>query len=237
MAKKKKWYVVFIGHQPGVYDLWFGDAGAEVQIKNYPSAKFKGYPSRLEAESAFANFLENSGNPIANGRKKTKPKPASHDFPLDKNSFILYTDGGSIGNPGPGGYGAVLKSAAKNEEFDGGYRLTTNNRMEIMGCIVGLSHTPVGAKVTVYSDSRYVVNACTKGWARRWQANNWMRNRTESAENADLWERLLELLDQRQIKFEWVKGHAGNPLNERCDKLANSAARQSNLPPDPGYRK
>ncbi|MCK5738943.1 ribonuclease HI [bacterium] len=237
MAKKKKWYVVFTGHQPGVYDVWFGDAGAEVQIKSYPGAKFKGYPSRSEAEGAFANFLNNGVNPIKNSRKNTLPKQVLLDFPLDKNTFILYTDGGSIGNPGPGGYGAVLKSTADTEEFSGGYRLTTNNRMEIIGCIVGLSHTPAGAKVTVYSDSRYVVNTCTKGWARRWQANNWMRTRTESAINADLWEQMLELLDQRQVKFEWVKGHAGNPLNERCDKLANSTARKSNLPPDPGYRK
>jgi ribonuclease HI len=237
MAKKKKWYVVFVGNQPGVYDVWFGAAGAEIQIKNYPGAKFKGYPSRPEAEAAFADFLKNGGNPVASSRKKVSPKQVALDFPLDKNSFILYTDGGSIGNPGPGGYGAVLKSATETEEFSGGYRLTTNNRMEIMGCIVGLSHTPVGAKVTLFSDSQYVVNACTKGWAKRWRTNNWMRTKTESAINADLWEQMLELLDQRQVKFEWVKGHAGDPLNERCDQLANSTARKSGLPTDPGYRK
>ena len=141
---------------------------------------------------------------------------------------ILYTDGACSGNPGPGGYGVVLlftDSAGKvhRKEFSEGYPETTNNRMEIMGVIKGLEALKAPCKVQLYSDSRYVIDAIEKGWALRWQRNNWMRNKTEKALNADLWEQMLELLKIHEVNCHWVKGHANNPENERCDELARGA--------------
>ena len=147
----------------------------------------------------------------------------------------LYTDGACLGNPGPGGYGVVLICGDRREEFSGGFRLTTNNRMEMMAAIVGLQVLEKNSKVTLYSDSKYLVDAIEKGWAERWRANGWKRNKKDLAMNPDLWELLLTLCSQHEVKFTWVKGHAGNPENERCDRLAVAASRGGNLPPDPGY--
>lgn len=150
--------------------------------------------------------------------------------------ITIYTDGACIGNPGPGGYGVVLQQGGKRREFSGGFARTTNNRMEIYAAIVGLQALKRPSKVTLYSDSKYLVNAVTEGWVQRWHANRWMRNKRDKAENADLWRQLLPLLEKHEVTFRWVKGHAGDPANERCDKLANSAAGKRNLPPDPGFR-
>ncbi|MCW5212898.1 ribonuclease HI, partial [Desulfobulbus sp. TB] len=132
----------------------------------------------------------------------------------------IYTDGGCQGNPGPGGYGAVLLCGNHRKEISGGYKLTTNNRMELLACIAALEALKEQCNVTVYSDSKYVVESIEKGWAKRWKANGWKRNKKDKAENPDLWERLLDLGAKHKVKFEWVKGHAGNRENERCDKLA-----------------
>lgn len=147
--------------------------------------------------------------------------------------ITIYTDGACIGNPGPGGYGVVTDSGKKQTELSGGFRLTTNNRMEILAVIAGLETLDRPHTVTLYSDSKYVVDAIQKGWLRRWRANRWKRGK---AENVDLWKRLLPLLETHQVAFHWVKGHAGNPFNERADQLANAAAQRANLPPDAGYR-
>ena len=149
---------------------------------------------------------------------------------------VMYTDGGCIGNPGPGGYGVVLLSDGHRKELSGGFRLTTNNRMELMAAIVGLEALKVPCEVTLHSDSKYVVDAMELGWAKRWQANGWRRNKNEKAVNPDLWQRLLEVCKKHEVKFRWVKGHAGNPENERCDYLANTTAMQKNLPVDEGYQ-
>ena len=116
-----------------------------------------------------------------------------------------------------------------------GYLLTTNNRMELLAAIVGLEALKRPCNVTLYSDSRYLVDAVSKGWAARWRKNGWMRNKREAAVNPDLWERLLILLERHNAEFRWVRGHSGDPDNERCDALASAAARQANLPSDPGY--
>jgi ribonuclease HI len=137
----------------------------------------------------------------------------------------IYTDGGCIGNPGPGGYGVILLYDQRRKELSGGYRRTTNNRMEILAAIKGLEALKKRCRVTLYSDSQYVVHAIEKGWARRWKANGWLRNRKEPAINPDLWERLLQLVDKHEVRFKWVRGHAGTPENERADVLANQAAR------------
>lgn len=147
----------------------------------------------------------------------------------------IYTDGGCEPNPGPGGYGVILISGSARKELSGGFCLTTNNRMEIFAAIAGLEALKFPCKVRLYSDSRYLVDAVTKGWALKWKANGWRRNKKEKALNIDLWERLLALCEQHQVQFEWVKGHAGFAPNERCDELAMAALKKPNLPVDEGY--
>ena len=135
----------------------------------------------------------------------------------------IYTDGACSGNPGPGGYGVVLLHKGYRKELSGGESQTTNNRMEMLAAIIGLEALKERCEVELFSDSKYLVDAINQGWAIRWQQNNWMRNKKDPALNTDLWERLLPLLEQHQVKFTWVKGHAGNPENERCDALAREA--------------
>jgi ribonuclease HI len=147
----------------------------------------------------------------------------------------IYTDGACLGNPGPGGYGAVLLHNGRRRELSGGYRLTTNNRMELTAAIAALDLLARPCAVTLYSDSRYVVQGITNGWAVRWRANGWMKNKTEPALNPDLWARLLTLCERHRVSLRWVRGHADNTENERCDTLATSAARQPGLPPDPPF--
>jgi ribonuclease HI len=147
----------------------------------------------------------------------------------------IYTDGACLGNPGPGGYGAILFYQGHRKELSGGYRKTTNNRMEIMAAIVGLEALKEKCQATLYSDSEYLVKAMSRGWAQRWRANGWKRNKREQALNPDLWERLLRLCEHHEVQFRWVKGHAGSPENTRCDELAMQAAREPNLPRDDGY--
>lgn len=147
----------------------------------------------------------------------------------------IYTDGACIGNPGPGGYGVVLRYAERRRELSGGYRKTTNNRMELLAAIVGLEALKEKCRVTLYSDSEYLVNGIKQGWARRWRANGWMRNKKDRALNSDLWQRLLRLTEYHRVEFIWVRGHAGNPENERCDRLALQAAQQQHLSIDEGY--
>jgi ribonuclease HI len=154
----------------------------------------------------------------------------------DSDRVIIYTDGGCLGNPGPGGWGAVLLYQGHRKELSGGYRLTTNNRMELMGAIAALEALKGGRREAVlHTDSQYVVNAVEQGWAQRWKRQGWMKNRKEPAMNPDLWERLLDLCSRHTVKFVWVRGHAGVVENERCDVLANQEARRKDLPPDPGY--
>jgi ribonuclease HI len=147
----------------------------------------------------------------------------------------IYTDGACLGNPGPGGYGIILLYQGHKRELSGGYQNTTNNRMEIMAAIVGLEALKKKCRVTLYSDSEYLVKAMSRGWAKRWQANGWKRNKREKALNADLWERLLQLCEYHEVQFSWVKGHAETPENTRCDELAVQAAQEPNLPRDEGY--
>jgi ribonuclease HI len=147
----------------------------------------------------------------------------------------IYTDGGCINNPGPGGYGVVLLYKSRRKELTGGFRRTTNNRMEILAAIAGIEALRTKCRVTVYSDSQYLVNAIERGWAQRWRVRGWWRNREERALNPDLWERLLQLCEGHEVRFRWVRGHAGNRENERCDALARATARRRDLPHDTGY--
>lgn len=147
----------------------------------------------------------------------------------------IYTDGSSLGNPGPGGYGVVLLFGDARKELSGGFRRTTNNRMEILAAIVGLEALKEPCRATIYSDSQYVVNAIERGWARKWQAKGWRRTAAEPALNPDLWQRLLDLCAQHEVKFVWVRGHNGDRENDRADRLAVAAANAAGLPPDEGY--
>ncbi|MBQ1309573.1 MAG: ribonuclease HI [Ruminococcus sp.] len=138
----------------------------------------------------------------------------------------LFTDGACSGNPGPGGWGAILRYNGVEKELSGGEANTTNNRMELSAVIFGLKALKEPCAVTLYSDSQYVCNALKLGWAKKWRANGWMRNKKDPALNPELWGELLDLVEKHQVEIIWVKGHAGHPENERCDRLAVAAAKQ-----------
>lgn len=138
----------------------------------------------------------------------------------------IYTDGACSGNPGPGGWGAVLQYKGHERELSGGEEKTTNNRMELTAAIQSLCALKEPCKVELYSDSKYLIDAVTKGWAVRWRENGWKRSRNEAALNPDLWDKLLNLLDVHQVSWHWVKGHDGHPENERCDQLAVAQSRK-----------
>ena len=150
-------------------------------------------------------------------------------------TVTMYTDGGCEPNPGSGGYGVVLISGSARKELSGGFCRTTNNRMELYAAIAGLEALRFPCDVTLYSDSRYLVDAMTEGWVFKWKANGWRRNKKEKALNVDLWKKLLALCEQHEVRFEWVKGHAGHNDNERCDELAMTALKKPQLPVDEGY--
>lgn len=152
-----------------------------------------------------------------------------------RKQVTIYTDGGCSPNPGPGGYGVVLLYGSHRRELSGGYRRTTNNRMELLGAIRALQALKEPCEVQLWSDSQYVVNGIMKGWARRWRSNGWRRSDKGTAENHDLWEQLLALCEKHSVRFEWLRGHAGHPENERCDELAGAAARRQGLPVDEKY--
>ncbi|MDH3710779.1 MAG: ribonuclease HI [Cyclobacteriaceae bacterium] len=145
--------------------------------------------------------------------------------------ITIYTDGASSGNPGPGGYGTVLLYKQHRKELSEGFRLTTNNRMELLAVIRGLEALKgTGHRVTIYSDSKYVVDAVEKGWLWNWEKKNF-----KGKKNPDLWKDFLMVFRRHKVSFKWVKGHDGNPLNERCDQLAVEAAAGNNLQVDHGF--
>jgi ribonuclease HI len=143
---------------------------------------------------------------------------------MTPKKVTIYTDGGCNPNPGTGGYGVVLIYGTNRRELSGGYRLTTNNRMELLAAIHGLDALKESCNVRLLSDSQYVVNGIHKGWAKRWQSNGWRRNKEEFAENRDLWARLLRLCEAHVVEFQWIRGHNGHVENERCDTLARIGA-------------
>ncbi len=151
-------------------------------------------------------------------------------------NVTIYTDGACIENPGPGGYGVIIIDGDyHNIELSGGFRRTTNNRMEMMAAIVAIGALKENCRVTVYSDSQYLVKAISQGWAKRWQAHGWKRNKRDMAVNPDLWERLLKACEAHEVEFRWIRGHSAHPENERCDQLANEAAIRHDLAADKGY--
>ncbi len=149
----------------------------------------------------------------------------------NRPAIYLYTDGAASGNPGPGGYGAVLKCRGKEKELSGAFRLTTNNRMELLAVIKGLQAIKwKDAQVEIWSDSSYVVKAINEGWLENWQKKGWKK-----VKNPDLWQDFLPLYRAHRVTFHWLKGHAGHPENERCDTLAVNAYREGPWDTDEGY--
>ncbi len=230
MGKSKKYYAVARGHRPGIYTAWFGPGGAEEQIRGVAGALYRGFSTLAEAQEWLKT--PHSGK-AASGR--VNPSGASTTSAPTPGTIMIYTDGGCRENPGPGGYGAIIVEGDRQAELSGGFGLTTNNRMELTACITALKALTAPSDVILHSDSRYVVNGISKGWARKWRANNWMRTKSEAAENSDLWEQLLALCDLHHVTFVWVRGHAGHPENERCDKLATAAAQSADLHEDRAY--
>ena len=140
-------------------------------------------------------------------------------------TVTLYTDGACSGNPGPGGWGAILEYRGAEKEMSGGEKSTTNNRMELIAVIEGLSALKEPCIVALYSDSKYVIDGLSKGWAESWRKNGWKKADKKPALNPDLWEKLLELMAIHQMQYHWVKGHADNPKNNRCDEMAVAASK------------
>ena len=224
----KKFYGVAKGLKPGIYTDWYE---AKAQIDRFAGARYKGFATYKEAEEWLKKPVQRSTSP-----RKEPQSTRTHDA-HDANRVIIYTDGGSSCNPGPGGYGAIQIYNGTIKELSGGFRHTTNNRMELMGVIVALRELEYrDLPVTVYTDSSYVVNGMTKGWAKKWRSNNWIKSDKHPALNPDLWGELLDLTAGLDVAFVWVKGHAGNAFNERCDELAVCSAKQRGLPEDEGYK-
>ena len=220
----KKFYAVKRGRKPGIYFNW---PDAKAEIDGFKGAVYKGFVSLKDAEE----WLNSASFNTSQAKNSQPPPPVSNT-----DGVTIYTDGGSLGNPGPGGYGAVILYNNEKKEISGGFRVTTNNRMELMGVIAALREIKQKDKpVTIYSDSSYVVNGINKGWAKSWEKNNWIKSNKEPAINPDLWSELLNLIKPLNVSFVWVKGHSGNPLNERCDELAKASASKNNLPVDKGY--
>jgi len=150
---------------------------------------------------------------------------------------VIYTDGACTGNPGPGGYGVILKSSRHRKEISAGYRRTTNNRMELMAVIAGLVAVKESCRITLYTDSKYIADSVNLKWVFQWREKGWRRGKREKAQNVDLWEKILPLLDEHEVEVKWVRGHAGDPDNERADFLAVQAIRNPHLQSDEYYEK
>ncbi len=193
----------------------------KIVMGNYENIKITTSDDLVSAK-AFADKEE-----YRESTKKTEKSQSLEKLPKEtetvNRNVVIYTDGACSGNPGKGGYGAVLLYKGKRKELSAGYELTTNNRMELLAVIESLSLLKTKCEVTLYSDSKYVVDAVNKGWMAKWEKNNWMRTKTEKASNSDLWIRLSEQIKKHDVKFVWVKGHADNIENERCDELARNA--------------
>lgn len=197
----------------------------------------------IEIASRFYQVVEDkqpAETPVSSSNLNAEPIEAPSGIIIDSVlrpgiELEIWTDGACAVNPGPGGYGIVFEHQGQKWEKAGGFRLTTNNRMEIMGALVALEILPEKCKAIIYSDSQYLVNSITKGWAKRWRSKGWNKKGNKKVPNADLWERMLQLCAQHKVEFRWIKGHNSNVGNERCDQLAESAARKSNLPIDEGY--
>lgn len=243
LKKTNQFYVVLRGRKPGLYSTWSGVNGAESQVKGFNGALFKGFADAAEV----TRWLRRLKYP----REALPPEVAQllesvepdHEIErqyrqmLKNNKVVIFTDGACAGNPGPGGYGAVLLSGNRRKELSGGFRSTTNNRMELTAVIRALKAIKKPAEVVVFSDSRYVVDTMNSGRLRKWLLAGWRRVGNQPVANVDLWKELVELATVHQVEFIWVKGHAEYPENAHCDLLAVQAARNHGGAVDAGFEK
>ncbi len=190
----------------------------------------KSAPPAVEAPADLFTAPTNAPAPLQHSA--VPPRPAAPR--TGSGSWHLWSDGACSGNPGPGGWGTIAESPdGERHEFSGGWRVTTNNRMELMGAISGLEAVPRGAHVLLTTDSRYIVDALEKKWLAGWKRKGWRKADGGAVANVDLWQRLETAMSGKFLKLEWVKGHNGHPQNERCDHLAVTASHRSDLPDDP----
>ena len=212
----KKFYAVKRGRKTGLYTVW---AECAAQVKGFQGAVYKGFMTEEEARAWLGGADARTEQPHA-AAEMAEPSAPDADY-------IIHTDGSCLRNPGgAGGWAAVIETAATGavEEKSGGAPETTNNRMELTAALMALSAVPEGARVALYTDSQYLKNAFTKFWLPAWKKRGWKKADGEPVLNQDLWVQLDAAFAARQVQFHWVKGHAGNPRNERCDVLARAEA-------------
>ncbi len=228
MAQKKV-YAVKRGRTPGLFATW---DECKAQVDGFPGAVYKGFASKQEAEAwlfgskSMDSLFDDEPPKKAPAHKKTVPGEVP-SAGLSSADYIVYTDGSCLRNPdGPGGYAAVIVETKSGtaRELSGGEPSTTNNRMELRAGIEALRALPHPSVVDFYTDSQYMKNAFTKYWLRNWKRRGWVTATGEPVKNQDLWRALDEEFQRRTVRFHWVKGHAGNRWNERCDELARSEA-------------
>ena len=213
---RKNFYAVKVGRQPGIYTTW---AECEQQVRGFPGARYKGFVTKTQA-IGWLNKKEDE-SPVPKWVAEPN-KVETEETLLD--GINLYTDGSCLKNPGVGGWAAIIVIGESVRELAGGTADTTNNRMEMTAAINGLEALPVGAIVNLHTDSQYLKNAFTRYWLANWKRYGWKTANGSDVLNKDLWLRLDNLCQTRQVKFHWVKGHAGHKYNERCDTLARSEA-------------
>ena len=212
----KKFYAVKRGRKTGLFTVW---AECAAQVKGFQGAVYKGFMTEEEARAWLGGVDARAEQPRA-AAEMAEPSAPDADY-------IIHTDGSCLRNPGgAGGWAAVIETAATGavEEKSGGDPETTNNRMELTAALMALSAVPEGARVALYTDSQYLKNAFTKFWLPAWKKRGWKKADGEPVLNQDLWVQLDAAFAARQVQFHWVKGHAGNPRNERCDALARAEA-------------
>jgi len=236
----KKVYAVYQGHQPGIFDSW---EAASLQVKGYKGALYKSFPSQESAIEWLRECILGAKEPVSQNLVNLVKSQIDKGLIISNSSLsnpdgkiVIHTDGGASPNPGVGGYGVVMQKGTRRKELSAGYVLTTNNRMEMMAVIVALKALNEPSEVEVHTDSKYVVDSITKRWVYGWKKRGWKKSDGKRPENVDLWQELLVLVKKHEVDFRWVKGHAGNIENERCDTLVGEARKMDNLLVDTGYK-
>lgn len=233
MASKKKYYSVAAGRKTGIFTDW---ASAEKQVRGFAGAKYKSFPSEAEAKAWLDNPVYETRSKKSGAASQIKGPSSSPQVAIPEGATVVHTDGGAIGNPGPGGYGVVINQQGERYELSQGYRMTTNNRMEMLAAIVALEKLQDHkSPIVLFSDSSYLVNGFAKGWVAGWKRRGWKKSDGGDVMNVDLWKRLEGLVSGLDVRFFWLKGHAGHEENERCDQLAVAAARGTDHLVDAGY--
>lgn len=238
---KKKFYAVFQGHSPGIYETW---DEASAQVKGFKGAQYKSFPTLDAAIAWLRECVLHAKEPVAQeiielikNQNVDIQTNSANSTQNDQDIIIIHTDGGASPNPGVGGYGVVMQKGKLRKELSAGYTLTTNNRMEMMAVIVALQALHEPSEVILHTDSKYVVDSISKRWVYGWKKRGWKKSDGQRPENVDLWKQLLAQLEIHNVEFRWVKGHAGNVENERCDALVAEARKAKHLLVDRGYTK